>query len=98
MIAQVAEVRREDKADALLFAAMGASSPYSQEVAEHVQELIGVLRGKADDSSTAHLLNPDAQTDWEALRGASADPKQTVLGIRRESKEEHDGGRPAAAG
>lgn len=60
-------MRRLDKADALLFAAMAATAPYSQAIADGIDTLLTQLRG-ADDESMAHLLNPDAQTDWEQLR------------------------------
>lgn len=50
-----------------MFAAMAACAPYSQPIAESLDELLMKLRGD-DDESMAHLLNPDAETDWAALR------------------------------
>lgn len=95
MSAEIGELRRGDKADLLLFAAMGAAAPYSEEASQHVQDLVDELRASptGDAGSSDHLLNPHAETDWQALGRLGNDPKQTVLSVTRVKREEASDGR-----
>jgi len=62
--------RRSDKADALTFAVLAAAvGAGSEDAASEVERLMGELVPPEEDASRSHLLNPDAQTDWGAVRG-----------------------------
>jgi len=61
--------RQSDKADALTFAVLAAAvGAGSEEAASEVERLMNELVPAEEDASRSHLLNPDAQTDWGAVR------------------------------
>jgi len=82
----IAKLKRRNLADVLvvhtLAAAAGAGS---EEAVDSIEELMAQLA--PDEGSIAHLTNPDAQTDWDALRQFAGDPEQRSVAVQRVKKE-----------
>ncbi len=82
VIAETGRRERQDAYGRLLMAALTSYGPHSQQAGEALQELLDALRQDLEEGAAGepvdHLLNPNAQTDWQALRGSGLLVQQEV--------------------
>ena len=72
----VMQMRNRRLADAAVLQFLSAATVAGAEgTGDQFDSIIAELYGTNDDSTDAYLLNPDAQTDWDAVRTVATQVK-----------------------